>query len=363
MNTTLILLFIVPIICGVISRVIWKHEIVIWEVVCIICIGIISTTSGWQLGVVSQVDDIEINNGYVTNKSKDMVSCSHSYDCNCRDKKTKDSKGKVTTTRVCDTCYEHSHDYDWNVETTVGDLEIDRVDRQGAKIPPRWNEVVVGEPASIEHHTDNYIKAVPDSIFMSNTVLAKDEHNVPEYPRVYDYYRVARVFDTHNIIPQDVKNQLNQQLNIILKTLGAEKQANVNIIFTQYDNTYQYSVQKKWNGGKKNDITILIGISEYPKVEWVEVLTWMQNIGNDKVRMLIQDGILDNNTLDINMLVPLIGKTIQMEFKRPHNKDYAYLLDQIEPPVWGIIMIILISCGISLWVGWKFSQNLSRDRY
>src|SRR5690348_3424388 len=76
--------------------------------------------------------DYQVINGEVTGKEQNRVSCEHSYECNCRQESYEcgDSKNSRTCyRRVCDTCYEHSHDYDWDVYSNIGTFTIDRIDR------------------------------------------------------------------------------------------------------------------------------------------------------------------------------------------------------------------------------------------
>src|ERR1035437_10316243 len=86
-----------------------------------------------SVGMFSETADTEVWNGKVTSKEKEQVSCSHSYSCNCRSVQSCSGSGKdrsCTSSTQCDTCYEHNHDFDWVVHTTIGGKEIDRIDRQ-----------------------------------------------------------------------------------------------------------------------------------------------------------------------------------------------------------------------------------------
>src|SRR5574342_424492 len=123
--------------------------------------------AGSSAGIVScaNTHDVEVWNGVVTGKEQNTVSCSHSYQCNCRQSCTGSGKNQSCTT-VCDTCYEHSHDYDWDVYTSINDtITIDRVDRQGVNEPSLWTAVKMGEPVSVTHSYKNYIKASPGTLF------------------------------------------------------------------------------------------------------------------------------------------------------------------------------------------------------
>jgi hypothetical protein len=361
MNTTLILLMFVPILGAVGVRYIWKHEITVLEVAATFVVGAAMMSVVWYTGTNSQTSDIELLNGMVVGKSQDTVSCSHSYDCNCRTVTSGSGKNK-TTSRRCDTCYEHAHDYDWNVATSVGKITIPRVDRQGIHTPARWNQVMIGEPASVEHSYTNYLKAVPDNIFNSSLIMADESQSVPAYPGVYDYYRVNHVINVNSKISLAEVNQLNARLNQTLAAIGGAKQVNINVLFTRYESeSYRYAVEKAWLGGKKNDVTIIVGSPNWPEIEWVEVITWVHNSGNDKLRVELQDDILDLKTYDFEKFAAIVQNNVTRSFVRPKNSDYEYLASSIEPPTWVIILAIILSLAASVGIGYYFSQNQYRD--
>lgn len=192
MNTTLFLLLALPIVIPIackyaFSKLVRLSEIARWKLVgAAVGVGLVLTFAAFYGGKATKTHDTEILNGQVTHKEKNRVSCSHSYSCHCRT----DSKGNTS----CDTCYEHSHDYNWDVYSTVGELTIDRIDRQGAHEPPRWTVVMPGQPVAMDHGYTNYVKAVPESVFRVDTIYSKEKLKnipVPGYPlNVYDYHYV-----------------------------------------------------------------------------------------------------------------------------------------------------------------------------
>ena len=95
--------------------------------------------------------DYNFINGAVLNKRIEKVSCSHSYECNCRQvcSTSYNSSTKKTETschKVCDTCYEHNNDFSYRVYSNAMDkiFTIDRIDPQGLKVPPRFEEIKDG---------------------------------------------------------------------------------------------------------------------------------------------------------------------------------------------------------------------------
>lgn len=113
--------------------------------------------------------DTEVINSVVAKKYQSIVSCSHSYECFCTYHESCSGSGKdrtCSTVKTCQTCYEHSHDYNWDVKAKNGNvISINRIDRQGIHEPQRWSSVQVGDPMSWTHSYTNYIKASPDSLF------------------------------------------------------------------------------------------------------------------------------------------------------------------------------------------------------
>lgn len=300
-------------------------------------------------GMYSQTQDTEIYNGRVAKKFQDRVSCSHSYSCNCRTV-TSGSGKNATTSTVCDTCYEHSWDYNWVVEASYGDhVNISRVDRQGTKEPPRFTQVQIDEPFSQEHSFTNYIKAVPESIFNDQTCSDEQMALVPNYPQVHDYYRVNRV--QVQGVPLKNHKGWNDGLNDIAKELGASLEVNPIIQFVNTaDPTYEFALQKKWIGGKKNDVTVIFGVTEYPKVDFVRVVSWE----NEDLKHHLRNNLEKIDLLnDETMLYSLntIKKDIGEHYDRMHMRDYEYLKDQIEPPMWsvvtGFILALLLSVGLT----------------
>lgn len=133
-----------------IAKLIWKRNVKVMEVAIAGAIGIIAAAIVYACGLASQTGDTELINGEVVSKDSQHVSCSHSYDCNCRMVRvpqTCSGTGKNRTCtgggteRKCDTCYEHSFDVDWNVRSNIGSFGISRVDLN------KYKPVVAGDTA------------------------------------------------------------------------------------------------------------------------------------------------------------------------------------------------------------------------
>lgn len=313
-------------------------------------IGLIGV--GFGTGMKSM--DVEIWNGQVTSKDQERVSCSHSYDCNCRQVQTCTGTGKdrtCSTSTQCDTCYEHNHDYRWNIRSNVGDVEIERIDRQGKNTPPRWSQAVVGEPFAVSKTFTNYIKATPESLFNKADLALAGKYQIPGYPGVvYDYYRINRVLSVGVNVP-DIANW-NADVSNILRNLGPLKKANIVVVFTNNPaQNYANALNASWLGGKKNDVIVVIGTPEYPKIEWVSVLSWSDN---QLFKVTLRDAIYDVSEVKRPEIIAIINENVQKSFVKKSFKDFDYLQNDIQLDdvvIYVIIFLqILFGAGIAFFI-------------
>ena len=355
-NLLLFLLFLpilLPLVCKLFlkSTLNWQ-EMVIQAVLPLLAVGVL-----YAMAMGGKTLDTEIWNGQVTSKKQVRVSCSHSYQCNCYNSCSGSGKNR-TCTRVCQTCYEHSNDWDWRVYSTAGNFEIPRVDRRGRDEPPRWSSVEIGEPASREHWFENYVKAVPESLFNDAELADNFEAlpPVPTYPEVYDFYRIQRAIPVGVNVPE--LDKWNHNLSMELRTLGPERQANIIVLFVNTpDARYRYKVEANWLGGKKNDVVVFLGTEDGKTLLWADVMTWARNMGNSTFHVQLRDALLAQEQLDSRATVDTIAEHVDRLYDRPEMKDFAYLKKAITPPMWALVLIVLITLSISLGLAYYFHRN------
>jgi len=344
MNITLVLLILAAIILPISVKAFIAKDLDIRAVGVLVAVGLLVSCGAFYAGKAGKTLDVEVWNGEVTGKEQQQVSCSHSYSCNCKTTTSCSGSGSnrsCSTSTSCDTCYEHNHDYDWVVHSNIGDVDIDRVDRQGVHTPPRWAAVQKGEPFSKEHLHTNYIKGVPESVLNTaqNMTAAKFANMIPAYPHaVYDYYRLNRALTVGVPVPdlQDWSNDISN----MLKQLGPQKQANVIVLFVNTsDPNYEYALRSAWLGGKKNDIVVIIGTTSYPKIDFVRVMSWTDK---ELFKVKLRDSLQDMENIDRPKIIETIRATTLAEFKRKSMKDFEYLDNEIEPPTWVIVLAIVI---------------------
>lgn len=268
----------------------------------------------------SNLLDINILNGEVLSKMMVRVPCQHSYLCHCNKK-------------TCQTCYEHVYDQDWNVITSVGTLTIDSVDEQGLLEPPRWSIIKIHDPVSATQIVTNYVLGSPTSIF--NLKRLEDDNKLygnylPNYPRVYDYYRLNHAINmgVHGFKEFD---EYNNRIADALRVIGPKKQANIILVFVPLsDPEYASALERHWLGGKKNDIIIVVGVQQYPKISFANSFTFAKSFNNELlVEKLHEDieGIGDISKIDNVMSV--VNNDVEMYFNRQQMSKFEYLKNDL----------------------------------
>jgi hypothetical protein len=342
----LLLTFVIMLVCFGISMYItrqdWKRnygEIAAASVIPgIVALAVMA--GGWY----ANVRDVNVLNGFVTSKTKDRVSCSHPYPCNCR------KSGKSTH---CDTCYLHPYDWDWVLHTNIKrDVVIDRIDMQGVREPGRYTKAQVGDAVALTDTYINYLKPSEHSLFNDSKLLNKYSDRVPEYPgKVYDYHYVDRVLTDKVALPE--QDKWNQALANMVKELGDRYQVNTIVLFTSVpEQDYYNAVRQKWLGGKKNDVILIIGTPNFPDIDWVRTLSWTDN---ELFKVELQDDVYDLKKVTTpEPVMTQLHDHIAKNFVRKEMKDFDYLKDEVSPePEWYLValfMAIAACLGMHYWI-------------
>lgn len=318
------------IICWVVAMKIFPHTVTWKEGLVMLAVQTIIICIAFFGSIYNKGQDVVILNGEVTRKYSEKVSCSHSYTCNCITR----CNGKTCTT-VCSTCYEHAYDVDWVVESNVGRSVINRVDRRGLDMPPRWSIVKKGEPYSAVDTYYNYIKAAPFSIFNHAEIEAKVP--IPSYPVVRDYYRINRVINHRSDFKGNI-NELNYLLNHSLRWLGPQKKVNLVVVLHSQGEQYSKVLKAKNLGGKINDIFIVININKEGEFKNVDVFSWSKN---DLVNVTLRDSILEIGKWNPVEMDKAISKTVYKYYTPRKIEEFRYLKEEVELPLWASWFIMV----------------------
>ena len=326
------LAFAVPITTrtGGFYRVPIKQKLPFWEVFGIVVFGAVLGMSIIGFGMHSEGMDQEVWNGQVTGKAKERTSCEHSYSCNCRPSTSCSGSGtsrSCSTTTVCDTCYEHSHDYNWTVHSTIDNFYISRIDRQGNHEPPRWTQVAIKDPVSKVRSFNNYIKGAHSNVL--NRAGTKITFPMPAYPLdVYDYYKISRTINVDTkLFNPDV---WDYAISSALRELGPSKQLNMVFVFTKNPEEYADQLNAAWLGGKKNDVITVIGTQDGKTPDWVRVLSWSRS---ERFKVDIREAVMEM-ALEPGPVVRTVGNILEKQFNRREMAEFEYLQYDAVVPFW-----------------------------
>ncbi len=350
---TLLTMLLIPTLVALGFFIFSKHKVTLIEFGA--QLGIQTVVMGLVLLVTncSQYQDTEVWNGVVAKKTREKVSCSHSYPCNPHPCMC-DDKGSCST--CWDTCYEHSYDVSWYVYANFGGYTtINRIDRRGLDEPPRWTAVQIGEPYSETRSYENYIKANPDSLFNYQGLAEKYQGQLPSYPaRVYDYYKLDRIVLLDGVQLENVKG-LSEKLSKMNGELGPVKKVNmVLVVVKNRPEEYFYALQHAWIGGKKNDVITVINVDDNNNISWVEVMAWTKDF---MVQTVIKDEVVKLGSLNGDAILTTMRDAVSNHYVRKPMEEFEYLKDATRISFTGWIISMIIGLIVSVVLGIIFLMN------
>lgn len=340
-NTTFLWFLLVPVILGAVVWYVGRDKFESLKVVgCYAAIMLVLTSLAVFGTRASATLDTEIHNGRITGKSRIHDTYEESYECMCST-----SKVNGQDIRTCQTCYTTHYTVEWIAESTLGPFLVDKVDDTNKKDayeapnPKRWLNVIVGEPAAKTSFYTNYVQAVPNSLFTpsSSQLTQQFAALVPPYPdSVFDLYRINRVLTPGFSLPDTAR--WNHELGMVLRDLGPKKQVNAILVIAKTaDPNYEYALRDAWEGANKNDVVVVIGSTEYPKIEWVRIISWTKS---EIFKIKLKDRIEDLGTIN-DQVIPSIADEISKSFERRRMREFKYLEAEIDPPTWAIVLLLL----------------------
>lgn len=346
-----------------IFKVIYPHKITILESVVSMVVACVAFSVIFFFGKYNQTLDYEIWSGEIVKKERNHGSYVRSYSCNCRSVCSGSGKNEVCSEQ-CDTCYEDRYTVTWEAISNIGKFTIKSLDSGSSTVyfspdPQRYSIIQNGDPVSKKVAFTNYVKAVPDSIFHNKVIDEKFKKIIPDYPdKVYDFYHIDRVLDVGVNIP--LLSSWNKSLSSLMCELGYISKANIVIVFVNTsDESYVESLKTSWLNGKKNDVIIVIGMTSYPNIDWVRVFGWSDE---ELFKLELADEIRNQKKVNPIGTLDIIKKHVQKSFKYKNMDDFEYLENEVEPPIWVIILAVILSLMISFFTT-IFVKNQLRKYY
>lgn len=293
----------------------------------VMIVSVMSVTTVYH----SSRDSEKVVHGIVTDKFIDKDSYTETYQC-----------GESTCSR---TVYTIS----WNLETTIGDIELDEDEGSilvwGYPDPEIYKNAKIGDPASKEFSYPNYVQLSPKTVFNDEEVAASMFETLPEKPKVYSKYKYNHVVGSSKHGDVSGLNKLLTEYN-----MNSDKKTNVILVFTDEPTTpFTLALESLWVGGDINDIVVVISENE-TSVNWVNTFTYANSYGNELFKnKMVYEGlsVVDNDPNGYTDMLKSMFSVIDSTYDIPSENEFKYLESEYDFPIW-LVLLLSASLGIIL---------------
>lgn len=198
----------------------------------------------------------------------------------------------------------------------------------------------------------NYILA-GQNLYQTSSEVAKPHlgklERVPpivEHPAGIGPWMSHRVITKGTQVPSEWKDRIETELNRLNGTLGPSKEVNVVIyVVDEASREFTTALDAYWVHGRKNQLTIVVGSMNFPKVEWVDVIDFWSN--KPEIRINLRDQ-LEKLTLDDPKFMTVVRKRVQEDWERRQMKTFEYLSWSIVLPWWMYPLVFAFCLGLSI---------------
>ena len=121
------------------------------------------------------------------------------------------------------------------------------------------------------------------------------------------------------------------------------------------DPAYVYALEDAWIGGKKNDIIVVMGVTHYPDIEWVEVTSWSKSEG---LKIELRDKIKEVKALNHKEeILAAVEKLVGTQYQRAHMSDYKWLMASVQPGTGVTLGLFLFGVALAIGLTIYFVKN------
>lgn len=248
------------------------------------------------------------------------------------------------------------------------EMDIVRIDQSsfgdGDKYVTVWQgsqELMVS--TAVEHTYVNYLKA-SRSLTKRSGVSGPYQDLILDYPELhsvgYGEIELNRVLLAGVDAPNDWVQLVDRQIDLAMATLGAEQEVNclVYLVDTS-DRGFLHSLEEEWCYGKKNDVIVVVGVDNFPQVDWSGIMIFS---GNEELKVQLRDAIESlGNISDPQVFATLVIDNIKQHFKRVSMSELEYLIYDVDMPWWAVIIMIFVFVVTLLTITAMFENNNIRS--
>ena len=216
----------------------------------------------------------------------------------------------------------------------------------GNKYVTTWNgKIETMIPTAVVHPYVNFLRA-SHSLAKNEGTAQEYESLLLPYPEIqggrFGNIEIDRVLVAGGVnIPVQWHATVDRMLDWILAFLGAEKQADIVVYVVNTDDRgFVEALRERWCGGKKNQIIVIVGTTNFPKVDWADVMIFAGN--EDLITDLGQAIEKQGEISDPEAFTKTIVASIQKEFSRVPMATLEHLMYHVKLPWWAILAAFLI---------------------
>jgi hypothetical protein len=122
------------------------------------------------------------------------------------------------------------------------------------------------------------------------------------------------------------------------------------VVVKEGDQAYYEAMAEAWLGGKKNDVILLIGAPEFPRIAWAAVLSWTKA---EEMKIAIREGVMALPEFDGSAVLALLKREVSTSFVRRPMSDFEYLRASVEPSPSAQAFLFVL--GVALSIGLKIA--------
>ena len=197
-------------------------------------------------------------------------------------------------------------------------------------------------PTSFEYSYINYVRA-SDNIIRETGHVERYQEYLVDYPEVqsnlYGPIDIDRVIVKNAQVLMGWQNTVDQNLSQGLATLE-EVDVNVLVYIVDTDQGFYHALSEYWVGGKKNDAIVLIGMTQWPYVDWCRILSWTDS---QEFKIGLEGAIYDLDRIsDADEFSETIMTYVRDSYEPKPIEDFEYLRYNLTLAWWAIVIAVIL---------------------
>jgi hypothetical protein len=206
------------------------------------------------------------------------------------------------------------------------------------------------------HSYENRIKASDIRQFHMTPITDSSAKKIGlfKYPELKDHFNYPTLLGLK--VNQNIQNEF-QKLNAKFGPLN--KLRLWVLVFKNPNPQTGYYQENYWVRGNKNELTLCIGIDENKNIIWSNVFSWSPSLQLKNDISNYCNTLQNVNDTSLIKLKNYLNSNLN-RFEKKSFKEFKRLT--VEPPVWGIILIYILSLLTSFFVNfWNISNEWDDD--